>query len=105
MSIEVTKLPTKTKYLESKDKLDLTDGILTIHYDNDITKEINLSEAEISGFDNTKVGKQTLTVTYQEKTTTFEVEIIATLSHLSFAIFTDLCFSTFRTFFIIFISS
>ena len=33
-------------------------------------------EVTISGFDNTKSGKITLTVTYQEKSTQFEVEIV-----------------------------
>ena len=75
--IAVTAPPTKTTYLEGKDKLDVTGGKLTLTYNNGTTEVIDLAADMVSGFDNTKVGKQTLTVTYQGKTTTFEVEIIA----------------------------
>ena len=75
-SISVTP-PTKTEYLEGKEQLDVTGGKLTLTYNNGTTEEIDLAADMVSGFDNTKVGKQTLTVTYQGKTTTFEVEIIA----------------------------
>ena len=76
-SITVTTLPSKRNYLEGKDKLDVTGGKLTLTYNNGTTEVIDLAADMVSGFDNTKVGKQTLTVTYQGKTTTFEVEIIA----------------------------
>ena len=75
--IAVTAPPTKTKYLEGKEQLDVTGGKLTLTYNNGTTEEIDLAADMVSGFDNAKVGKQTLTVTYQGKTTTFEVEIIA----------------------------
>ena len=75
-SISVTP-PTKTEYLEGKEQLDVTGGKLTLTYNNGTTEEIDLAADMVSGFDNAKVGKQTLTVTYQGKTTTFEVEIIA----------------------------
>ena len=75
-SISVTP-PTKTEYLEGKEQLDVTGGKLTLTYNNETTEVIDLTADMVSGFDNTKVGKQTLTVTYQGKTTTFEVEIIA----------------------------
>ena len=76
-SIKVTTLPSKRNYLEGKDKLDVTGGKLTLTYNNGTTEVIDLAADMVSGFDNTKIGKQTLTVTYQGKTTTFEVEIIA----------------------------
>ena len=75
--IAVTAPPTKTKYLEGKEQLDVTGGKLTLTYNNETTEVIDLAADMVSGFDNTKIGKQTLTVTYQGKTTTFEVEIIA----------------------------
>ena len=77
LSIEVTSTPTKTEYLEGKDALDLTGGKLTLYYNNDTTEVIDLSEVVVSGFDNTKVGEQTLTITYKGKTTTFKVNVIA----------------------------
>ena len=76
VAISVTP-PTKTEYLEGKEQLDVTGGKLTLTYNNGTSEVIDLTTDMVSGFDNTKVGKQTLTVTYQGKTTTFEVEIIA----------------------------
>ncbi len=74
--IEVTTLPHKRAYLEGKDLLDVDGGIITVYYNNDTEREITLSAAMVSGFDNTVVGPQTLTVTYGELTTEYEVEII-----------------------------
>lgn len=76
LKIAVTTEPTKTSYLESKDDLDLTGGKLTVYYDNETEKEIPLSEAVVSGFDNSVVGEQILTVTYKNMITTFAVEIV-----------------------------
>ena len=76
VAISVTP-PTKTEYLEGKEQLDVTGGKLTLTYNNETTEVIDLTTDMVNGFDNTKIGKQTLTVTYQGKTTTFEVEIIA----------------------------
>lgn len=75
VSIGISKLPAKTSYLEARDTLDLAGGELTLYYDNDSTEKVAMALAEISGFDNTRVGKQTLTVTYQGKSTTFDVMI------------------------------
>ena len=76
--ISINKKPTKTKYIQYKEELDLSGGSIKANYNDNSSEEIELiSELiEVSGFDNTKVGKNTITVTYQSKTTTFEVEII-----------------------------
>lgn len=76
-SIEVTTLPTKLEYLEGKDTLDVTGGKLKLTYNNGTSEVIDLTPNMVSGFDNTQVGPQTLTVTYKGKITTFEVEIVA----------------------------
>ena len=75
--IGVTTLPAKTQYLEEADKLDVTGGKVTLYYSNGTSEVIELNEKMVTGFDNTKIGRQTLTVTYQGRTTTFGVEIIA----------------------------
>ncbi|MBQ7625299.1 MAG: bacterial Ig-like domain-containing protein, partial [Clostridia bacterium] len=75
VSISVTTLPSKLSYLESKEILDLTGGILTLYYDNDTLDSIALTDEMVSGFDNTNTGKQTLTVTYEEKTASFDVTV------------------------------
>ena len=75
--IEVSTLPNKTKYLEGKDALSKDGGVLTLYYNNDKSETVNLSEATVTGFNNKKVGTQTLTVYYMEKTAQFDVEITA----------------------------
>ena len=75
--IGVTTLPAKTQYLENTDKLDVTGGKVTLYYSDGTSEVIGLTEKMVTGFDNTKAGNQTLTVTYGDKTTTFDVKIIA----------------------------
>ncbi len=75
--IELTALPEKLVYLEASEELDVRGGKLTLRYDNGTTEEIDLTEDMISGFDNTKPGKQTVTVTYGGFTATFEVTVRA----------------------------
>ena len=76
-SIAVTTLPTKTSYLEAKDTLDVTGGKITLYYNNDTSETIAMTSYMVSGFNNTKVGSQMLTVTYDGKTATFDVTIVA----------------------------
>ena len=76
-SIEVSTLPSKLKYIEGKDKLDVTGGKLKLTYNNGTTEVIDLTADMVTGFDNTQIGPQTLTVTYKGKITTFELEIVA----------------------------
>ena len=75
--IAVTTLPDKTSYLEGKEELDVTGAKLTVYYDDDSFEEIDVTADMVSGFDNTAVGPQILTVTYGEFTATFEIEITA----------------------------
>ena len=67
--------PTKVKYVEGQ-SLDLTGGKVIVSYDDDTSEEIDLTSDMISGYDKDHLGKQTITVTYQGKTATFEVEVI-----------------------------
>ncbi len=74
-SIEITSLPDKLIYLEGKDDLDVSGGEITLYYDNDTYEVINIEVSMISGFDNTVVGNQTLTVNYNGFSDTYSVEI------------------------------
>ncbi|WP_297668778.1 bacterial Ig-like domain-containing protein [Thomasclavelia sp.] len=67
--------PTKTKYIEGQ-ALDLTGGKVKVFYNNETSKEIDLTNEMVSGYNASVVGKQTITVTYQGKTVTFDVEVI-----------------------------
>ncbi len=75
-SIEITKTPTKTEYLEAKDELSVVGGQITLYYNNGTRQTIDMLSSMVSGFDNTIVGVQSLTVTYNEKTATFDIEIV-----------------------------
>ena len=75
--IAVTTLPTKTEYLEGKDGFVADGGVITVYYSDGSSEEIDLTAEMVSGFDNSVVGEQTLTVEYEGFTATFDVEIIA----------------------------
>ena len=75
-SIKLTVPPTKLDYSKDFENFDPSGGKVTLYYNNSTSEEIDLTADMVSGFDNTKVGKQTLTVTYGGFTDTFEIEII-----------------------------
>lgn len=76
-SISITAVPGKTAYLEGKDLLDTQGGELTLTYDDGTYGIIAVETAMVSGFDNTLLGEQTLTVAYGGFTDTYSVEIVA----------------------------
>ncbi|HIQ68282.1 MAG TPA: bacterial Ig-like domain-containing protein [Candidatus Faecousia excrementigallinarum] len=84
-SIAVTRLPDKLTYLTTYEELDVTGGEITVTYaDGTPAKVIPMTREMVTGFDNTQLGPQTLTVTYAGAETTYEVEIVAaTLTHIS----------------------
>lgn len=77
-NINISTKPTKLTYIQNNENLDLSGGIITSTYEDGSTDTINLDadEIKVTGFDNTKVGKNTITVEYEGKTATFDVEII-----------------------------
>lgn len=76
-SIELIDKGLKKEYLEGKDTLDVTNGTIRLHYNNGTYSDIALTAGMVSGFNNTVVGEQILTVTYGDFTDTYKVEIIA----------------------------
>ena len=72
--IEVTS-PNELEYIEGQG-LDLSGGKVKVFYDNGTSEEISLTDDMISGYDASIVGKQTIIVTYQGKTATFDVNVI-----------------------------
>ena len=75
--IGITTLPNKHSYIKGKEGLEVTGGKVTLYYDNDSSKEIDLTEDMVSGFSNEVIGSLTLTVAYGGFTATFEVEIVS----------------------------
>ena len=74
--ISMTSLPSKLSYLEAKDSLRVSGGILRLEYGTEQFEEINLTADMVLGFDNTKTGTQTLTVTYKGFKTTYDVVVV-----------------------------
>lgn len=76
--IEVTTLPTKTTYIKNQESLDLSEGILTIYYDDNTSDQMSLTNENIKvyGFNNTKLETNNLEVEYHGFKTNFGVEII-----------------------------
>ena len=72
-SITVT-APTKTEYTVG-DELELAGMKVTAKYSDGSTEDIVVTDCEISGYDKTKTGEQTVTVTYEGKTNTFKVTV------------------------------
>ena len=66
--------PNKTEY-EIGDELDLTGLVVTAHYSDRNEKVLSAGDYEVSGFDSSTAGEKTITVTYQDKTTAFTVNV------------------------------
>ena len=77
--ISVKTMPAKTEYIQNKEELDLTGGIIEIAYNDSSKEEMQMTSKEIgvSGFDNKEIGTKTITLTYKEKTTQFKIEVKA----------------------------
>ena len=72
-SITVT-APMKTEYTAGEE-LDLDGMKITAKYSDGTTKDIAVTDCEVSGYDKAKTGEQTVTVTYEGKTATFKVTV------------------------------
>ena len=72
--IDLTTTPTDVTF-EQGDPFKVTNGQITITYNDNSTKVVNITEAMCSGYDSTKLGTQTITVTYEGKTATYSIEV------------------------------
>ena len=75
-SVAITSFPTKTTYIENEEDLDLSGGILTVYYEGGTTQDIDLSTLDVTGFDNSVLGEQTLTVKYDDFSAQFKVNVV-----------------------------
>lgn len=75
-AIEIQTKPTKTEYLYQSEALNVTGGVLLVTYGEGITREVPITAEMVTGFNNTVLGTNTLTVTYGGFTATFDVTII-----------------------------
>lgn len=75
-SIDVQNSPTKTEYITGQ-AFDVTGGKIEVIYDDGTKETIDLTEGMCAGFDTSKAGNQTITVTYDGRTTSFNITVVA----------------------------
>lgn len=76
ISIQIFEKPDKLTYLENKDALDLAGGKIKLFYNNGTDEIVEMTSAEVTGFDNSQIGKQTIVLKYNNFIEEFEIEII-----------------------------
>lgn len=74
-NISIAQMPTKTTY-DIGDHLDTTGLVITLTYNDNSTSELE-SGFLVSELDSTTAGVKTITVTYMDKTATFDVTVVA----------------------------
>jgi len=74
--MKITKLPDQLNYIKNEE-IDLTGGEVTIYYNDNTTEiiEMTRTEVNVTGFNNTVVGKQKVTLYCLNHITTFEINI------------------------------
>lgn len=72
--ITIKTAPTKVIYNKGE-SLNLTGGKITITRQSGEKQDIDITSSMVSGYDSSKTGKQTITVTYEGKTTSFEITV------------------------------
>ena len=77
--ISVLSVPTKTDYIQNVESLDLAGGKLMLTYSDESTEEIDmtLEGVTVSGFDNSTLGENIITIIYLDKATVFVVNIVS----------------------------
>ena len=65
--INMETVPTKTTYIQNYETLDISGGIIKIIYNDNTTSTISMTNHNVktSGYDNSKVGTNTITVSYE----------------------------------------
>jgi hypothetical protein len=76
VKISLQKLPNTLRYKMGDAQLDLTGAELLAEYTPEGTETVPVTADMVTGFDPNTAGKQTLTITYKNQTTTFEVEVV-----------------------------
>ncbi len=71
--ITIGSLPYKTEYYVGLEDLDITGAKLAKVYNDGTFEEISVEPSMVTGYDKTKVGQQTITITYGGENLTFEV--------------------------------
>lgn len=81
---EIYKTPTKTTYYQ-REALDVTGGKIHVVYEDETEDVLSITAHQVSGFDSSQPGRQTLTVTYAGRELTYEIEILQSETPVRFA--------------------
>lgn len=73
-NIAMKTTPTKTAY-KFGESIDHTGGVLTVKYSNETTADVDLTAEMLTTKTANVIGTQAITVTYKEKTATFDVSV------------------------------
>ena len=73
-TVVVVTEPDKTEYIEGQD-LDPTGATIRVDYDNGTSETLDVTTKMLSGYDKTKIGNQVITVTKDDKSDTFTVNV------------------------------
>lgn len=76
LDISIASLPAKLEYIEGE-ALDLAGGRIKVKYSDLSQKELPITEDMVSGFDNTRVGEQRLTISYLDHTFSLDISVKA----------------------------
>ncbi len=76
VSVAIKNPPRKLQYVQKSEELDITGSVIVATYSDGSQKARTVAREYISGFDDAKLGKQTLSVRYLGMTASFEVEIV-----------------------------
>ncbi len=76
--ISIKVKPKKLNYIQNKDNLDLSGGVLLITYSDNTKSEVDMKSKDVktSGFDNKKIGNQSVEIDYLGKKITLSVNVI-----------------------------
>ena len=76
--IEVLNLPIKTDYIQNTENLDLTGGKIRAIFSNGNVLDIQMDSSDVNviGFNNSNIGRNRLIVSYKGKSTFFDINIV-----------------------------
>lgn len=75
-TIKISSVPKVVEYIKDVDVIDVTGGVIEATYSDSSIEYIEITPDMVSGFDNKTLGKKEITVTYQDKTTSYTIKIV-----------------------------
>ena len=73
-TIEFKVKPSKTQYYVG-DEIK-ADGKITVYYLDNTSEDVDITEDMLSGYDMSTISKQTVTVTYRDKSLTYDIDVV-----------------------------